>query len=317
MRFVCADGEEQYRDAIVGECSRRLREAGHELVWFDAPLDDVDDWVRRAEGADGILLIWSLPSGTLARCPSIRVVSFTGTGVQRYVDMEEAAAHGVLVCNVPSYAANAVAEHTFALIFAASRRIAAGDRLLRAGQWQQAQGLELRGRRLGVVGAGPIAARVIEIGKALGMKPAFWTRAPCPEREKRLGARFVELRELFTTSDVVSINLAHTRETEGLVGEELLRLLPQHAVVVNTARAEIVDNCALARLLDAGAIFGVGLDVFDPEPPPPESPLLRSDRVVVSPHVANQTPEALIELFDAAIENLLAFAGGTPRNVTT
>src|SRR5207244_6026309 len=133
-------------------------------------------------------------------------------------------------------------------------RVPAGDRAVRVGSWEQTDGLELRRRRLGVVGAGPIGARMIELGKALGMSVVCWTRRRSPERERELGAPLVELDELFASADVVSLHLAHRPETERLVDRRLLGLLQPHAILVNTARGALVDEAALAELLDAGAI---------------------------------------------------------------
>ena len=310
MRIVCADGEPQYYELLDAE---RIAAAGHELVWHDAVAGDDELWVERLRGADALALLWRLPPGVLRRSPSIRVVSFAGTGVETYVEMEEARERGIVVCNVPRYGTNAVAEHTVALMLAVARRVPAGDRFVRQGGWGQQPGRELAGKRLGVVGAGPIAARVVELGSALGMSVAAWTRSPSPERERALGAPFVSLEHLFSSSDVVTIHVAGT--VRGLVGADLLALLPQDAILVNTARSAIVDEAALARLLDEGRLFGAGVDVFDPEPPPADHPLLRSERVVVTPHVGYHTPEASRELVRVWIENLLAFARGEPQNV--
>jgi phosphoglycerate dehydrogenase-like enzyme len=261
--------------------------------------------------------MWALPAGVLTACRSVRVVSFAGTGAARYVDLAEAARCGVTVCNVPAYAANAVAEHAFALMLAVARNLVQGDRTLRAGQWLPADGIELRGRRLGVVGAGPVGARVIAVGRALGMTVAAWTRSADPARAARLGVPLLPLDELFATSDVVSLHVAHTPVTEGLVDAALLGRLPPGAILVNTARAEIVDRVALAAALRAGRLAGAGVDVFDPEPPAADDPLLAEPRVVLSPHVAYRTPEANAELVRVAWANLLAFGAGRPENVVT
>ena len=210
----------------------------------------------------------------------MRVVSFVGTGVESYVEMDEARASDVTVCNVPRYGANAVAEHALALALAVARRVADGDRAVRAGSWGQTEGVELYGRRLGVVGAGPIGARMIELGRGLGMTVVCWTRRRTPDRERELGAPIVELDHLFATADVVSLHLAHTPETEGIVNRRLLSMLRPHAIVVNTARGALVDETALVELLEAGSIGGAGLDVLGSEPPPADPCFAReSDRL--------------------------------------
>jgi phosphoglycerate dehydrogenase-like enzyme len=315
VKLVCPDGEPQYRALLDPEQLARLEADGHELEWFDRAPESEAAWVERLTGAEGVLLLWRLPPGVLSACPTVRVVSYVGTGVEFYVEMDEARAGGVTVCNVPHYGAAAVAEHALALVLAVARNVPENDRAVRSGSWEQTEGLELRGRRLGVVGAGPIGMRMVELGRALGMEVVCWTRRRTPERERALGVPLVELDELFAASDVVSLHLAHRPETEGLVDRRLLSLLPPHAILVNTARGALLDEGALAELLEAGALRGAGLDVLATEPPPPDHSLIAAPRVVLSPHVAFHTKESSAELVRVSLENLLAFARGEPQNV--
>ena len=315
MRFVCPDGEPQYWPLLDDGLLARLEEEGHELVWFDSAPETTEEWIARVRDADGLLLMWRLPASVIAASPRLRVVSFVGTGVETYVEVEEARAGGVTLCNVPQYGANAVAEHALALLFAVARRVTERDRAVRAGTWNQDEGMELRGRRLGVVGAGPVGSRMIELGRALDMTVTCWTRRRTPERERELGVPLVELDDLFSHSDAVSLHLAVTPETEGLVDRRLLGLLPPRAILVNTARGALVDEDALRELLEAGAIAGAGLDVLGTEPPPAGYPLLSAPTVVITPHVAFRTADASRELLRISLENLLAFARGEPQNV--
>jgi phosphoglycerate dehydrogenase-like enzyme len=284
--------------------------------WEDLPRHE-GEWHERLSGAEAVLVMWRLPSGLLAAHPTIRIVSFAGSGAGSYVDLIEARRLGVRVCNVPSYGANAVAEHAFALALAVARSIPFGDQIVRTGNWGPGhyRGLELRGRRLGVVGVGSIGARVAEIGRCLGMEVVAWTRRPSKERADRLGVRFTTLDQVFSTADLVSLHLAHTPETEGIIDERLLALLKPHAILVNTARAQLVDVDSMVRLLERGAFAGAGIDVFEHEPLPPEHPLLRCQRVVLTPHVAFNTAEATAELLRLALDNIRAFAAGAPTNV--
>jgi phosphoglycerate dehydrogenase-like enzyme len=315
MRIVCPDGEPQYRPLLDQELLDRLEADGHELVWHDAAPDTTEEWIERMRDADGMLLLWRLPPGVIRASPKLRVISFVGTGVETYVEVDEARAGGVTLSNVPRYGANAIAEHAVALLFAVARRVIERDQAVRAGSWAQNEGLELRGRRLGVLGAGPVGTRMMELGKALGMTVTCWTRRRTPERERELGVPLVELDELFSTSDAVSLHLAVTPETEGIVDRRLLALLPPHAIVINTARGALLDESALAELLEAGEIGGAGVDVLGTEPPPPTHPLLSAPRVVITPHVAFHTAEASRELLRISLENLLAYARGEPQNV--
>jgi D-3-phosphoglycerate dehydrogenase len=315
VRFVCPDGEPQYRPLLDRDLLAQLKADGHELEWHDAAPETPEEWIERIRDADGMLVLWRVPPGVIRATPTLRVISFVGTGVETYLQIDEVRAGGVTLSNVPSYGSNAIAEHAVALLFAVARRLTERDRAVRAGSWVQDEALELRGRRLGVVGAGPIGTRMIELGKALGMRVVCWTRARTPERERELGVPLVELDELFSGSDVVSLHLAVTPETEGIVDRRLLGLLPPHAIVINTARGALLDEHALAELLEAGKLGGAGLDVLGTEPPPPTHPLLHAPRVVITPHVAFHTAEASRELLRISLENLLAYARGEPQNV--
>lgn len=312
MRVVCPDGDEGLRDPDVAEL---LAAAGHELVWHEGVPADAGAWAARCRDADALLVLWSLPSGVLTACPSVRVVSWAGTGVAKFVDLAEAARCGVTVCNVPSYGANAIAEHALALLLAVARDVAGGDRALRAGRWEPRDGVELAGRRLGVVGLGPIGERMVALGRAVGMDVVAWTRTPTPERAAAVGAPLVPLAELFATSDAISLHVAHTPETTHLVSAELLAGVRPGAILVNTARAEVLDHDALRAALADGRLRGAGLDVFDHEPLGADHPLLREPRVVLSPHVAYRTGEASAELMRICAQNLVSHAAGRPQNV--
>jgi phosphoglycerate dehydrogenase-like enzyme len=314
MRVVCPDGDPQYQDAVE-EAASHLTAAGHSFTWHEESPPTMDEWMTRAGDADGLLLLLDLPAKVLQGLDRLKVISWTGTGVRRFVDVPLAASRGVTVCNVPSYGANAVAEHALALMLAASRGVVSGDRMIRRGEWSQVGGRELYRAHLGVIGAGPVGQRMLELGHALGMTTSAWTQQPDAERARRLGTQFVALPELMSHSDFVSVHVAHTKDTEGLVSAEMLSLLQPHAVLVNTARGEVIDQEALRDLLDRNAIAGAGIDVFSPEPPSPQDPLIRCERAVLTPHVAYNTPTATAELFRLAIENLLQYAAGAPINV--
>lgn len=317
MRTVCIDGEAQYRDIVLRDVAAPLEAAGHQFDWFEESFADVDATCARANGYDALYVIGDqgpVPAGLLRANPALKLVSFVGTGARRFVAMDEAAECGVTVTNVPDFASQSVAEHALALTFAVARRITEGDNLVREGRWEKNQGLKLAGRRLGVVGAGAIGSRMIGLGRGIGMDVVYWSRTADATRDERLGARRVELDELFATSDVVSLHVTHTEETDGLVSRTLLESMGDKAILVNTARAEIVDQTALHELLDRGAIFGAGIDVFLDEPPRTDSLPPAGSNVVLSAHVGFHTDEA-DDVFGLAGQNILAFAAGTPINV--
>lgn len=316
MIFVCPDGEPQYQ-SVISHHGERLVAAGHEFRYFEPPPASEPEWDERLAGADGVLLLLDLPDEVMRRHTSLRVVSFCGTGVRAFVDVTAASEQDITVCNVVDYGANAVAEHAFALLLAVARSVPTGNGLIRRGEWSQWEGLELSGKTFGVVGAGPIGRRALEIGRALGMECLFWTRSPSPERERSLGASYAELSDLFSRSQAVSIHLAHTPETELLIGAELIDLLPDGAVLVNTSRGAIVDSDALATALKNGRMRGAGVDVFEQEPPPSDHPLLACENAVLTPHLGFCTPEANAEVISIGVDNLLAYATGAPQSVVS
>lgn len=312
MRIVCIDGEAQYKDIVVRDVKTPLEQAGHVFDWFEESFADTEAAIARAAGYDALYVVGDqgpVPTDLIRRNPDLKLVSFVGTGARRFVNMAEAAEAGVTVTNVPDFASQSVAEHAIALMFAVARRVVEGDAIVRSGAWTKNQGLKLKGRRLGVVGAGAIGSRVIEMGKALGMDVVYWSRS-----DRDVDATRVSLEELFDTSDVVSLHLTHSPETDGMIDRSLLERLRATSILINTARAEIVDNVALTELIDSGAIFGAGLDVFVAEPPVEGTLPAASANTALTPHIGFHTDEA-DDVFRLAGENILAFAAGTPTNV--
>lgn len=312
---VYPDADRQLGDLISGGRLARLEALGGFAMHMGRP-DDDGAYLRRLGRARGVLLGWDMPASVLQAAPCLEVVSFTGTGAAKFIDLDTAAASGVTVTNTPRYADNAVAEHALSLTLAVVRRVAQLDRSLRAGRWEQGlPGFELRGRTLGLVGFGGIAARFAEIARAIGMEVIAWTRHPDRERGRRHGVTFAGLDAVLGRSDVVSLHLPFMDATRGFLGAgELGRLKPE-AVLINTARGEILDEDALVHLLSEGHIAGAGLDVFHEEPIPRDHPLTRLDNVVLTPHVAFNTPEATAALLDIAIANLERYFAGEPVNV--
>ncbi len=325
--IVYPDADDHLAALLTGARRARLEALGRFRIHHGSPgglPGDPAAYLERLGDAAGVVLGWDLPVEVMRRAPNLEVVSYLGTGAANFVDLAEAVRLGIAVCNTPGYGDNAVAEHALALLFAVARRVPRLDRGLRqAGQGagQRAEcgesqpGFDLRGKTLGLVGLGGIGARMAELAHALGMEVKAWTRNPSPERAQRLGVVFLPLEELLETSDVISLHLLLTPETEGLLGPEELDRMKPDAVLVNTARAELLDQAALVERLGDGRIAAAGLDVFWNEPLPADHPLLELDNVVLTPHVAFNTPEAIAAMMDIAIDNLVRYFEGSPINV--
>lgn len=262
-------------------------------------------WIERIEPADGILLGWQLPSAALKAADKLKAISFLGTGASDHIDLSVALDQGVHVMNVSGYGDDAVAEHATALMFAAARNVASLDRCMRAGEWPSAEGLQLRGRRLGVVGLGGIGRRMVEIGRGLGMDVVAWNRSAETGNTESHGVPLLPLDELLATSDVVSLHVALNEDTTGMIDGRRLRLMKPDAILINTARGAVIDETELVRVLDDGHLRVAALDVFSAEPAPADHPLRNHERTIVTPHVAFNTHDASLRLFQMAVQNLV------------
>jgi D-3-phosphoglycerate dehydrogenase len=245
-----------------------------------------------------------------AACPCLRLLSVWGTGTD-HVDLAAAARHGVLVTNTPGVSAISIAEHALALLLAVARRIPQVDAATRRGEWPRGQSVELHGKTCGIMGLGAIGSRFARIAAGIGMRVIAWTMHPRPEP----GVEFVELDNLYRSSDVVSIHLRLSPATESFIGPRQFALMKPTAILINTARGAIVDEAALIDALAAGRIAGAGLDVFSAEPLPPGHPLANLPNVAITPHCAGITPEALEAGLRMAVENIWDFLDGRPAHV--
>jgi D-3-phosphoglycerate dehydrogenase len=232
-------------------------------------------------------------SELLAGAPGLRAIGRAGVGVDN-IDLEAATARGVPVLNAPEGNTVSAAELTFALVLAAARHVPAADRSVRAGEWERARfaGIELRGKTLGLIGAGRIGGEVAKRARGFGMRVIVHDPYLSEERATRLGVSQVSMSEILERADVVSLHVPLTRSTEGMVGTaELARMKPT-AFIVNVSRGGVLDESALADALTDGQIAGAALDVFASEPLAADSPLRDSPNLVLTPHLGASTAEA-------------------------
>ena len=256
----------------------------------------------------------TLTAAVLERLPDLKLVA-TRTAGHTHIDVAAAARLGIRVAIVPSATTPSVAEYVFGALIAAQRRLFEARETARAGAWdyQAYRGFELAGSILGVVGLGEIGTRVAELGLAFGMRVLGWSRS----RRAVDGVELVELDELLGEADVVSLNVALSDETRGLIGNRELSLMKPTAWLVNAARGGIVDEDALVQLLRDGRLGGAVLDVVEPEPPTPArlAELGGIPNLLVTPHIAWHTEASLERQFGETTENVLAFLRGEPRNL--
>jgi phosphoglycerate dehydrogenase-like enzyme len=285
------------------------------VEYFDTLPGSEERLIERMQDAEIALNIRSSSKFTakvFESCPKLRLVSVWGTGTDN-IDLAAAAKRGVMVTNTPGVSAFSVAEHALALMLAVARRIPAQDGAVRGGAWPRGQGVELRGKILGIVGLGAIGRRFAELGRAIGMRVVAWTMHP----DAALGFELVELDELLRSSDVVSLHVRLSPQTAGMIGAREFGLMKQSSFLVNTARGPIIDETALLEALASSRIAGAGLDVFGSEPLPAGHPLTKLSNVVLTPHSAGITPEALEAGLQLAVSNVWSFVEGNPVNVVT
>jgi D-3-phosphoglycerate dehydrogenase len=229
----------------------------------------------------------------LDRGPKLRVVGRAGVGVDN-IDLDAATERGVAVMNSPAGNTVAAAELTMALILSAVRRVAEADRTMRGGKWDRSrlQGVQLKDRTLGLVGAGRIGSEVANRCRAFGMKVIAYDPYLTEERADVLGLSLTDLDQVLRTADIISLHVPLSEETANLIDHEAISRMKPGAFVVNVSRGGVVDEAALAKALSDGRLAGAALDVYETEPLPPESPLLALDNIVLTPHLGASTVEA-------------------------
>ena len=313
-KIVYPDAGENSLQIFTGERLAKLESLGEFEIYRDDQPQDANI-IERLADADAAISGWGVSNAVLAALPKLEVISFTGLGASTFIDIAEAGRKNITVTHTLS-SASTIAEHTMGLMLNAARHISRLDRDIRAGSWNtELYAMDLRGKTLGLVGFGRIAEAVVPLAQAFGMKVICWTRNPDPDRAEQHGINFVDLDALLTGSDVVSLHLLSTPETNGMFDAARLKSIKPGAILINTARSQLLDEAVFVDLLRCRQIAAAGIDVFDEEPISPGHPYFELDNVVMTPHVAYNTPEALTEMYDTAIDNLVAFYAGKPQNV--
>jgi phosphoglycerate dehydrogenase-like enzyme len=295
----------------------RAKKLGEVKVFTAAGANQEDELIRRIDRARVAINIRAhahFTEGVFAACRNLKMVSIWGTGIDN-IDLAAAGRHGVTVCNTPGTNARAVAEHALALMLATSRHIPRIDREMREGKWPREMLTQLLGKTLGVFGVGGIGARVVELGRAIGMTVLAWSLQGDRQRIETLGARPAGKEEILREADIISLNLRLVPETRAFIGRKEFSLMKRSAILVNTARGALVERDALVDALRKGQIAGAGLDVFHDEPLKPGDPILTLDNVVLSPHNAGQTPEVIRDGLLRAVENIENYLKGAPTDV--
>ena len=250
------------------------------------------------------------PRDLLNSLPSLRLLVTTGMR-NASIDIDAASEMGVLVCGTGGLP-YPTAELTWGLILALLRHIPREDSATRDGRWQVTVGTGLKGKVLGVLGLGNLGSQVATVGRAFGMSVIAWSQNLTQERAAQFDARLVGKDELLSRSDIVTVHVVLSERTRGLLAARELGLMKSSSYLINTSRGPIVDETALVEALQNKTIAGAGLDVFDPEPLPPDHPLLSLDNTVLTPHLGYVTSESYAVFFREAVEDIQAFLNGSP-----
>lgn len=311
----------------------------NELAFFDDPLSIETPGLETFDIV--VIFIHSqLNKELLDRMTNLKFITTMSTGFD-HIDLSECKARNIPVSNVPSYGETVVAEHTFALLLSIARKLPESIEKVKSGDFMPdgLTGFELRGKTIGVIGVGSIGTNVIKIARGFGMNTIVYKRTPDYALEKELGCKFVELPVLYQQSDIVTLHIPYSKETHHYINEEALSQMKDGVVIINTARGALVDSAALLRALDSGKVRAAGLDVLEEEPLLEEEKeliaknksfdseklmavlqdhmLVNNPNVVITPHNAFNSTEALHKIIETTHENLVAFTNGAPVNVVS
>lgn len=278
--------------------------------------ENVEEKIDRAQGHQVILnsrgvVTWG--PAEFSALPDLRMLTTCSIGTDM-IDLTSAKAHNVVISNQPGRTAPVVAEHMFGLMFAIAKRAAFMTQQIQTGQWPRRMNSMIQGKTLGIIGTGNIGAEMARLGKAIGMDVIAWTFNPSDARAAQLGVRFVSLDELLKNADIISLHVALTDATRNLISSDQMAMMKTGALLLNGARGPVLDLDALASALNSGHLGGAALDVFPTEPFAADHPIKQCENAIFTPHAADQTPEGVDLLNEGAVDNIIAFLDGTPKN---
>lgn len=302
--------------SLIEELATPLKEAGHEFVYYDEKTTDVEELAKRSEDADIVIIANNpYPKEAFEQAKNLKLINVAFTGVD-HVDQESAHEQGIQIANAAGYSNTAVAELVIGLTLDVYRGISKGNETIPNGEEVIVyQGNEIRGKTVGIIGTGNIGIETAKLFKAFGANLIGYNRSE-REEAKALGLEYVSLDELMSKSDIVSVHLPLNEETKNTLSREKLELMKESAILINAARGPIIDNDALAEILNEGKIAGAGIDVFDMEPPIPKYyPLLQAKNAILTPHVAYLTDESMVARAHIAFKNVEKFIDGKPQNI--
>ena len=302
--------------ALIEKLASPLEKAGHEFVYYKEKTTDTKELAERSKDADIVMIANNpYPKEAFQQAKNLKLINVAFTGVD-HVDQEAAKAQNIQIANAAGYSNTAVAELVLGLTLDVLRKISFGNQSVRLGEEVSIiQGNEIKGKTVGIIGTGNIGLETARLFKAFGAKLIGYNRSE-KEAAKELELEYLSLEDVLQRSDIVSVHLPLNNETTHLLSKEKLTLMKPEAILINAARGPIIDNEALAELLNEEKIAGAGIDVFDEEPPLFEDyPLLTAKNTVLTPHVGYLTDEAMVTRAHIAFENIEKYLAGNPQNI--
>lgn len=301
---------DDYQQAAEAAADWSTLEPAAQITFYDDYVGDRDALIARLHQYHAVVTMRErtpLAADVLEQLPELRLVATTGPA-NAAIDVAAADRLGIPVIGTdigPGMASTL--EHTWALLLALARHVVRGDADVRAGRWQQQIGTTLQGSALGLVGLGRIGSRMPAVAASFGMRVLAWSRNMDPATARRAGAEPVTRAQLFENADIVSVHVKLSERSYGYVTAEDLGRMRPTSILINTSRAQVVDEEALIRVLRSGAIAGAGIDVFAEEPLPHSHPLTALPNTVLSPHVGYVTRETYATFYGQVVEGLQAF----------
>lgn len=331
MKFACFELQDWEKNYLKQKFENTI-----DISFYSEPLS-IDN-VSVASDVDGIVVfIYStVNKQVLDLLSNLKFIATMSTGFD-HIDIEECKRKNIVVSTVPRYGENTVAEHAFALIFAISRRIIESYEKVRSGNFSPSglTGFDLFGKTLGVIGVGNIGSHVIRIAKGIGMDVLAYKRTPDPKFAQDLGFQFVSMEELLKESDIITLHVPYGPQTHHMINAQAFSKMKDGVVIINTSRGGIIDTTALVSALNSGKVAAAGLDVLEEEPILREEHellhkefqaeelktvlenhmLLNNPKVIITPHNAFNSREALERILTITEENINGFLSGIPKNL--
>ena len=324
--FEVKEWEEEY-------LKKRLSD--HSLKFSNEKLSSENSQQIKDSDAVSVFIYSKIDENVIRGLPNLKLIITRSTGFD-HIDVNACKKQGITICNVPSYGENTVAEHTFALILSLSRRLfMTCPRFKIDFSMEGLMGFDLKGKTIGVIGAGQIGLHVIRIAKGFGMNVLAYDARPSKILSEVLGFEYTSIEDLLAKSDIITLHVPYNKNTHHLMNKDTFKLVKKGAILINTARGSIVDTEALIDALDQKILSGAGLDVIEGEALIKEEKqllydqqsnevlanivkdhiLLSKDNVVFTPHIAFYSKEAMERILETTVENVAAFISGNPQNV--